>query len=140
MVREFGCNNEIGGCEVLGERWWGWGGDEYTALCDTAFLSDTTLTFCTARLPLHFCKCITAHTILTSANDTVDRELPCVSKVVNDLDLTSRTLSIICVLRLCYLLLLCKRYVNILYIYNLRHDMKCYLLFLSLYKFVQLSC
>jgi hypothetical protein len=138
MVREFGCNNETAGSEVLGD---GRGGDEYTTLCDTAFLSDKTLTFCTARLPLHFCKCITAHTFLTSVNDTVDRELPCVCKVVNDLELASRTLSFICVSRLCYLLLLCKSCDNILYIYKLRHDMKCYLLFfLPLYKFVQLSC
>ena len=65
-----------------------------TTVTDTELLLDTTITFCTVSVPLNFCVCNTLHTILTSANDTSDRELPCVCTVVNDLELTSRTLRI----------------------------------------------
>jgi hypothetical protein len=108
--------------------------------CDTEFLSYTNLTFCTARVPLHFCVCNTLHIILTSANDTSDTELPCGCTVVNGLKLASRILRIDYVSPLCYLLLLSESCFNTFYVYKLRHDMKCYLTFLSLYKFVQLSC
>ena len=116
------------------------GGKKYTKQCDTESLSDTTSTFCIARVPLSFCLCNTPHTILTSANDTFDRELPCVYELVNDLELASRTPSIICVSRLCYLLLLSKSCVNMFVHLQAPSRYEMLLTFLSLYKLVQLSC
>jgi len=60
--------------------------------------------------------CVTAHTILTSANEIFDRELSCVYTVVNGLGLASRALSINCVSRLCYLLILSKSCFNIFFL------------------------